>query len=166
MSLKQGLAPVWSPDARVLILGSLPGDASLAAQQYYGHPRNAFWRLVGSAIDTDLVGLPYPQRIIALRDAHVALWDVLAEAIRPGSLDSAIREERTNDLAAFLDGLPDLSAIAFNGGKAARLGERLLAGVRPAVIRLTLPSSSPAYTLGIDLKKAAWLNLRPALGLS
>lgn len=165
MSRKQGLGPVWAPDARLLILGSLPGDASIAAQQYYGHPQNAFWRLIGAVIGTDLVGLAYPERLAALTGARVALWDVLAEAVRPGSLDSAIRDERTNDLAAFLDGLPDLTAIAFNGGKAARLGERMLAGVQPAVHRLTLPSSSPAYTLGFELKKAAWLNLRPALGI-
>jgi hypoxanthine-DNA glycosylase len=149
-----------------LILGSLPGDASLAQSRYYGHPQNAFWRLVGRAIDVDLASLDYEARLEALKAGRIALWDVIAEAHRPGSLDGAIRRERANDLAGLIESLPDLQAIAFNGGTAARLGTKALAGVRPDIERIALPSSSPAYTLSFDKKAAAWMALRTPLGIT
>jgi len=110
--------------------------------------------------------MDYEARLAALKAARIALWDVIAEAHRPGSLDGAIREERANDLAGLIGELPDLRAIAFNGGTAARLGARALADVRPDAPRIALPSSSPAYTLAFERKAAAWAELRRPLGLA
>ena len=158
---KRGFPPVADEKTRVLILGSLPGDASLAAGQYYGHPRNSFWRLMEGVINTPLVALPYAQRLNALLTHGVGLWDVIAEARRSGSLDADIRDPAANDLVAFIDTLPALRLVAFNGGTAARLGGRLI-GARVAT--LALPSSSPAYAARTFLEKAAaWAALRDAL---
>ncbi len=155
MSLKRAFDPVVDSRTRLLILGSLPGDASLKAGQYYGHPQNGFWRLVGGVIGVDLVALPYPDRLEALKAAGVGLWDVIASARRPGSLDTAIREVEAADLNRLINTLPALRAVAFNGGTAARLGRRTL--LRPADIDLIdLPSSSPAHTKPLSEKAAAW----------
>lgn len=159
---KRGFPPVVDEKTRVLILGSLPGDASLAAGQYYGHPRNAFWRLMEGVIDAPLVALPYAQRLNALLAHGVGLWDVIAEAHRPGSLDAAIRDPAANDLVALTSALPALRRVAFNGGTAAKLGARLI-GDRVAT--LALPSSSPAYAARTFAEKAAaWAALRDVLG--
>jgi len=156
---KRGFPPVVDPDVRLLVLGSLPGDASLAAAQYYGHPRNGFWRLIGAAIDHDLASLPYDERLAALLAAGVGLWDVHAEAVRPGSLDAAIKDAANNDLLGLVASLPRLRAVAFNGGTAAKAGERLLAGSGLALV--PLPSSSPAYAaMGFEAKREAWLGLK------
>ncbi|WIY70354.1 DNA-deoxyinosine glycosylase [Aquidulcibacter paucihalophilus] len=155
MSLKRAFDPVVDSHTRLLILGSLPGDASLKAGQYYGHPQNGFWRLVGGVISVDLVAQPYPDRLEALKAAGVGLWDVIASARRPGSLDTAIRDVEAADLNRLINTLPALRAVAFNGGTAARLGRRTL--LRPAGIDLIdLPSSSPAHTRPLSEKAAAW----------
>lgn len=138
-----------------MILGSLPGDASLAAGQYYAHPRNGFWRLIGGVIGRDLVALPYPERLEALKAAGVGLWDVVARAERRGSLDQAIRKAEAADLNWLIEHLPALRAVAFNGGTAARLGRRGLTA-RPHIDLISLPSSSPAYTRPLAEKAAAW----------
>ena len=158
----EGLAPVVAPDTRLVILGSFPGVASLAAQQYYGHPRNGFWELLGAVIDVDLRSLPYAARLDALRAHGVGLWDVIATAERQGSLDSAIRNETRNPLADFVAALPRLKAIGFNGGTAARLGRRQLAGVGEHLALVDLPSSSPAHTMSLDDKRRAWMRLADA----
>ncbi|HEX8660227.1 MAG TPA: DNA-deoxyinosine glycosylase, partial [Brevundimonas sp.] len=146
MSLKRAFDPVVDANTRLLILGSLPGDASLKAAQYYAHPQNAFWRLVGGVVGQDLAALPYPDRLETLKAAGVGLWDVIASAHRPGSLDAAIREAETADLNRLMSGLPELKAVAFNGGTSARIGRRTL--TLPIHVELIdLPSSSPAYTL-------------------
>lgn len=155
MSLKRAFDPVVDANTRLLILGSLPGDASLKAGQYYGHPQNGFWRLVGGVIAVDLVDLPYPDRLEALKGAGVGLWDVIASARRPGSLDGAIRNAEAADLSRLSEGLPALRAIAFNGGTAARLGRRSLTA-RPPLELIDLPSSSPAYTRPLSEKAVAW----------
>ena len=157
LSVKVGLPPIARSDARVLILGSLPGDASLAAAQYYAHPRNHFWRLVGSVIARDLVPMDHPARIEALQSAGMALWDVVGEATRLGSLDQQIRNARVNDLRAFAATLPHLRAVAFNGNKAAALAGRAFDGLQLEVLHL--PSSSPAYTIDAATKGAAWAAL-------
>jgi hypothetical protein len=158
---KRGFPPVVDPDVRVLVLGSLPGDASLAAAQYYGHPRNGFWRLMGAVVERDLVALPYDQRLTALLAAGVGLWDVHAEAVRPGSLDAAIKDAADNDLLGLVDGLPNLRAVAFNGGTAAKAGARLLTGRAGRLALVTLPSSSPAHAaMGLEAKREAWMRLR------
>jgi TDG/mug DNA glycosylase family protein len=149
----------------VLVLGSLPGRESLARQQYYAHPRNQFWRLIGAVVDADLVDLPYDDRLAALAGAGVGLWDVVGQASRVGSLDSAIRDPQPNDLAALLRDLPGLAAIGFNGGAAFKIGGSLLADSGVPLIRL--PSSSPAHAaMSFATKRDAWLALRPWLDAS
>ena len=149
------MGPVGSPDARLLILGSLPGEASLRAQRYYAHPQNQFWRLLGMAIDEDLGSLDYDRRLERLDIRRIALWDVIGEAHRKGSLDGAIRGAASNELAAFAATHPELQAIAFNGKTAARLGRAALKEA-PAVTLIDLPSSSPAYTLAFAEKAKLW----------
>ena len=158
--LKTGFAPVVDASTRLLILGSLPGDASLQAGQYYGHPQNAFWRLTGGVIGRDLVALSYEERLEALRAAGVGLWDVIVRAHRPGSLDADIRDAEPADLRRLIAGLPEIRAVAFNGGTAAKTGRRLMAGVE-GVALIDLPSSSPAHTLAYADKAARWAVLTP-----
>lgn len=145
-----------------MILGSLPGDASLRASQYYAHPQNAFWRLVGGAIGVDLAALPYETRLEALKAADIGLWDVIASAARSGSLDAAIRRPEQADLKALIAGLPHLRAVAFNGKTAARLGRRILGEPRGLTL-IDLPSSSPAFTLSPARKAESWAVLGAVL---
>ncbi|ALL12834.1 DNA-deoxyinosine glycosylase [Caulobacter henricii] len=157
---KRSFPPVVDANTRVLILGSLPGEASLAAGQYYANPRNAFWRLLEGVLDTPLVARPYADRLSALRARGIGLWDVVAEAERRGSLDAAILNPRANDLLALVESLPALRAVAFNGGTAAKLGRRLLASLVDSVALITLPSSSPAHAAqSFEDKALAWNTL-------
>ena len=160
MTRHVSFAPVVDARTRVLILGSLPGTASLTAGQYYAHPQNAFWRLVGGAIGRDLVGLAYDDRLAALLNAGIGVWDVIASARRDGSLDAAIRDAATHDLGGLIATLPRLRLVAFNGRTAAVIGSRALP---PGVPHLTLPSSSAAYTLAFAAKTAAWAAIAPAI---
>ena len=149
------MAPVGSTDARLLILGSLPGEASLRAQRYYAHPQNQFWRLLGAAIGEDLAAMAYEERLARLSARGIALWDVVGEARRQGSLDGAIRGATPNQLADFVAAHPRLLAVAFNGQTAARLGRAALIGLNHVRL-IDLPSSSPAYTLAIAIKAERW----------
>ena len=151
---KRSFPPVVDQNTRVLILGSLPGEASLAATQYYAHPRNAFWRLLESVLDAPLVSLPYADRLTTLQQRGVGLWDVVAEAERRGSLDAAILNPSANDLLALVKTLPALRAVAFNGGTSAKLGARLLAPVADRIETVALPSSSPAHAARSFAEKA------------
>lgn len=160
MTIKRSMDPVGAGDAVLLILGSLPGEASLAAQRYYAHSQNQFWRLLGRAIGEPLAAFDYDERLARLARRGVALWDVVAEARRTGSLDSAIREARANPLADFVAGHPHLRAIAFNGQAAAKIGRAQLAGFDCAVL-IDLPSSSAAHTLAFERKAARWAVLGP-----
>ena len=153
-------APVVDMGTRILILGSLPGVASLAAQRYYAHPQNAFWRLVGGAIGVDLSLLDYDARLAALLAHRIGLWDVVATARRAGSLDGAIRDVERHDLGALVATLPALRLVAFNGRTAAAIGTRTLPAATPHRV---LPSSSAAYTLPFATKAAAWAALAEAL---
>jgi TDG/mug DNA glycosylase family protein len=136
---------------------------SLARAQYYAHPQNQFWRLIGAVIGTDLVSLDYERRLAALLAARIGLWDVVRSATRAGSLDTAIRDHEPNALGDFAATLPALRAIAFNGGKASEIGRRALGdGGGLALIRL--PSSSPAHTMAFETKKAAWMGLAEFVG--
>jgi hypoxanthine-DNA glycosylase len=155
-------APHVAPDTRLLILGSLPGARSLADRQYYAHPTNQFWRLVGEVTGRPLAALAYDDRLAALRDARVGLWDVIRTAERRTSSDSDIREADPHDLVALIATLPDLRMIAFNGGTASTIGRRQLPA--PANVTLIdLPSSSAANTQGYAAKLERWLELREAL---
>jgi hypoxanthine-DNA glycosylase len=159
---KRAFDPVIDADTRLLILGSLPGEASLKAGQYYAHPQNGFWRLIGGVIGhADLAGQPYAERLTILKAHSIGLWDVIAEAERIGSLDTAIRLPRHADLKGLIAALPNLQAIAFNGGKAARDGARVLGADVGQVICLTLPSSSPAMARPFSWKADQWAILRP-----
>lgn len=140
-----------------MILGSLPGERSLAEGRYYAHPRNQFWRLLSPVVGCDLAALGYEQRLQALQDRGIALWDVVATARREGSSDAAIKDAASNDLVALVRSLPHLRAVAFNGGKAAAVGRPLLAGKRITLV--DLPSSSPLHTVGLAVKQPAWSTL-------
>ena len=157
--IRRGFAPVVDARSRLLILGSLPGEASLAAGQYYANPRNAFWRLMDTVTGRSLSALPYDDRLKALADARIGLWDVIASAQRDGSLDAAIRSPEAADLLGLIASLPDLRAVAFNGGKAAKLGLRILAPEAARLRLIILPSSSPAHARPFDVKAEAWLGL-------
>lgn len=159
-SLIRSFAPVADRNARLMILGSMPGAESLRAGQYYAHPRNAFWRIMG-----ELVGaspqLPYGARLHRLQQAGIALWDVLAACARAGSLDAAIDERSiiANDLVSFLARHPGITHVYFNGATAERCFRR---HVQPALeadrLQLRrLPSTSPAHAaLTCAEKLQAW----------
>ena len=150
----QGLAPVIGPATRLVVLGSFPGVASLRAGQYYGHPRNHFWPILSALWNIDLVGLPYAQRLDAMRDHGLGLWDVYASCRRDGSLDSAIEEAQLNDLASLRRLAPGLRAVAHNGGESAR-SMRHTRALGVEVLRL--PSTSPANaSWSFEKKLAAW----------
>lgn len=159
---KQGLPPVVTADTRLLILGSLPGERSLQASQYYAHPRNQFWDLVGDVIGEPLRLLEYEARLVVLKSHRIGLWDVIASAHRKGSLDSAMRDVSANPLATFAASLPALSAIAFNGRLAFTQGVAALASLNEISL-IALPSSSPAHAIGIARKRDAWLALKDVL---
>ncbi len=152
--LLTGLAPVIDQHTRVLILGSFPGAASLAAGQYYAHPRNQLWPILSLLTGEDLAGLPYPERLPRLLAHRFGLWDVLGACERQGSLDSAIRKSAANDFARLRVLCPALGTVGLNGqaaGKFAPLFQQ--AGYRT----LVLPSTSPAYAaLPLAAKLAAW----------
>jgi hypoxanthine-DNA glycosylase len=156
--LERGLPPVLDGATRVLILGSFPGVASLAARQYYAHPRNHFWPLMAELLNVPLAGLPYTRRLTALREHRIGLWDSIVRCTRPGSADAAIRRAELAEIALARRRAPALALVGFNGKMAARVAPHWRdAGY---AIRL-LPSSSPAYTLPFTDKLAAW---RDALG--
>jgi len=157
---KRCFDPVVDVNTRLLILGSLPGEKSLAHSQYYAHPQNKFWLLMGEVLRLDLKSLPYAARLDTLLTYGVGLWDVVAQAHRAGSLDSNIRERDDNDLVALASSLPKLEVIAFNGGTAARLGLKVLGEHAQRYRIVSLPSSSPAYTLAYATKLAQWLVLQ------
>jgi hypoxanthine-DNA glycosylase len=145
------------------VLGSLPGEVSLAERRYYAHPTNAFWRLMGDMIGENLRDLEYPERLETLLRHRVGLWDVVAEARRQGSLDSAIRDIQKNNLAELTDRLPNLKALGFNGGKSWSVGSRQFAADR-GVTLIALPSSSAAYAgMPYARKREAWMALRAFL---
>jgi hypoxanthine-DNA glycosylase len=149
----RGLAPVVSSDARVLILGSFPGAASLAAGQYYAHPRNHFWPLLAALLDEPLSTLDYPARLARLKARGIAVWDTIVVCEREGSLDTAIRNARRGEVRRIRARAPDLRLVAFNGMTAFRAEPAWRAA---GYATLGLPSSSPAYTRPLVEKLAAW----------
>jgi len=158
--VKTGLPPIARPNARLFILGSLPGDASLAAAQYYAHPQNQFWRLLGLVIGEDMHRMDYAARLERLAEYRIGLWDVIGSAVRRGSLDQAIRDANHNRVEHLVRDFPDLRAIAFNGGTSAAIGRKLI-GTEHDLALIDLPSSSPANTRPFAEKAAAWQQLRP-----
>jgi len=159
VGVKFGLPPVGRSDARLFVLGSLPGDASLAAQRYYAHPTNQFWRLLGSAIGEELEPLAYEARLQRLAERRVGLWDVIASASRQGSLDQSIREVEHNRIEHLLHDFPDLRAIAFNGITSSTIGRKLVGNPPSKIALVDLPSSSAANTTAFEQKARAWASL-------
>ena len=150
----RSFAPLADARARVLILGSIPGAASLAAGHYYAHPRNQFWRLLAAALDEPLDTADWPQRYERLLTRGIALWDVIEDCERAGSLDAAIRDPSDNDLEGLLARLPALDVVLFNGRTAARAVARVEAAGYAAIV---LPSSSPAHAaMRFEDKLARW----------
>lgn len=148
-----GFPPVEGERALVLVLGTMPGQRSLAAQQYYAHPANAFWKVM------EALGVPrslgYAERCERIRALGIALWDVLASCERPGSLDAHIRAPEVNDLAPFIRRHPEQRAILLNGQKARVCYDRLAPAPPDRVVLHTMPSTSPANTR--RGKVEAWL---------
>jgi hypoxanthine-DNA glycosylase len=158
-----GLPPVIARDTRLVVLGSFPGVASLAARQYYAHPRNQFWPLLSALWSVDLSALPYARRVAVLRTRGLGLWDVYASCRREGSLDSAIADAQPNDLASLRRRAPRLRAVAHNGGESARF-MRATAALGVPVVRL--PSTSPANaSWSFERKLAAWRAAFDAYGV-
>lgn len=148
-----GFAPVHSKQITHLVLGSFPSETSLARQQYYGHPQNQFWRLMGTILNEPLYELDYHARTETLLAHRIGLWDVYSGCERSGSLDSAIRRGQLNPLPVLFEKSPQLRHVGFNGKAAAKVGQSHV----PAHIHIqTLPSSSPAYTLGFEKKRQQW----------
>lgn len=160
---KTAFAPVVDAHTRLLILGSLPGELSLAAARYYANPRNRFWHLVGDVIDRpDLPDLEYEQRLGALLASGIGLWDAIASAQRHGSLDSSIRSVEAAGLGELIGSLPCLRAVAFNGRISAKIARPLLLPLGLTLI--DLPSSSPAHAaMPFTEKRQIWLGLRQFL---
>jgi hypoxanthine-DNA glycosylase len=158
-----GLAPVIAANTRILILGSFPGAASLAAQQYYAHPRNQLWPILSLLTGEDLASLPYAERLPRLLAHGFGLWDVLAACERKGSLDSAIRNAAANDFARLRQLCPALETVGFNGQASGKFAPQFVAaGFRTVV----LPSTSPAHAmLTLEQKVAQWRLLQGAHGV-
>lgn len=161
MPLAHGFPPVARTHARVLILGSMPGVASLQAGQYYAHPRNQFWPIMASLLGFDATRRNYAERLLCLLDADIALWDVLQSCHRPGSLDADIAPDSivTNDFTTFFRNHPLVSHVYFNGAAAESHFARhvLRRQCLPLLEMQRLPSTSPAHAaLDFDAKLAAW----------
>jgi len=140
-ALLNGFPPVLDRATRILILGSFPGKASLAASQYYAHPRNQFWRLLSAILGDDLAALPYRQRLQRLLAHHIGLWDVIDACEREGSLDASIRRAQANDFARLKHDCPQLVRVCFNGKTSGKFAPQF---AEAGFDTLVLPSSSPA----------------------
>ncbi|MBN3765370.1 DNA-deoxyinosine glycosylase [Burkholderia sp. Ac-20365] len=150
----RGFPPVVAESTHTLILGSFPGEASLQATQYYAHPRNQFWRLLGAVIGEPLPELDYPTRLERVLKHGIGVWDVLAACTREGSLDVAIRNATPNDFASFREYAPKLKKVCFNGKTAGRFAPVI---AEAGYETLVLPSSSPANAmLSFDQKLLLW----------
>jgi TDG/mug DNA glycosylase family protein len=161
MARVRGFPPISRPDARILILGSMPSRESLARRQYYAHPRNAFWPILTDLLQIEATA--YEERVEQVKRRRVAIWDVLEACFRSGSLDSAIDDESlvTNDFSAFYTAHPNIERVFFNGAKAEAVYRRrvlpTLSGTAAALPLQRLPSTSPAHAgMSLQRKKAAW----------
>jgi hypoxanthine-DNA glycosylase len=161
----ESFPPIVSEQSRLLILGSIPGEVSLKASQYYAHPRNAFWHIMGELFGAG-PSLPYEKRLELLQSVGVALWDSLQACSRPGSLDASITEEVANDFPAFFAKYPNITHVFFNGSRTETAFRR---HVLPALpddhhIFTRLPSTSPAHAaVRLDAKVQAWSVVKKVL---
>ena len=157
MEPSEGFPPIAAPDALILVLGSLPGRRSIAEQQYYAHPRNAFWHIMRDVFGVDG---DYAERCEGLMRHRIAVWDVLASSVRPGSMDADIRVEtaQVNDFHGFFSAHQQLRLVLLNGRKAGQLFEKCVIPALPAVLPArVMPSTSPAYaSMRYDSKLETW----------
>ena len=164
--LLNSLDAIIDDHARVLILGSMPGVESLMLQQYYANPRNQFWPIIYALFGRD-VQEDYPERVAFVRQQGIALWDVLGEASREGSLDSSIRHGKPNDIKSLLSRYPNIVCIGLNGSKAAKDFDRYVKNLLPQGVKIIqLPSTSPTpgrYVKSHEKKLEAWAALREYL---
>jgi len=160
MTYVNSFAPIEGKSARILILGTMPGIASLTAGQYYAHPRNAFWKIISTIIGCSATA-HYEDRVALLERSHIALWDVLESCVRPGSMDTDIdkRSVKPNNIAALLERQPGITTICFNGGGAEKLFKKhVLPMLEDKPFRyIQLPSTSPAYaSMPLEEKMMIW----------
>lgn len=165
MSNIQSFPPLAGKNARLLILGSIPGKASLEANEYYAHPCNQFWRIIAELLDTEPL-TTYPGKTQALLDADIALWDVMKSCYRPGSLDAAIDKKSivANDFKGFLADHPQIKHIFFNGATAEQAFRRLVLPNldKPMLYLQRLPSTSPAHAaMSFQQKRDSWRVIAP-----
>ena len=154
----ESFPPIVSEKSKLLVLGSMPGEVSLKAGQYYAHPQNAFWRIMGELFGAG-PSLPYEKRVELLQSVGVALWDTLQACSRPGSLDASITEEVANDFLAFFAKHPNITHVFFNGRKAETAFRRHVLPALPEDhhIFARLPSTSPAHAaMRLEAKVQAW----------
>jgi double-stranded uracil-DNA glycosylase len=165
MNRVQSFPPIVSQRSKLLILGSMPGEASLRAGKYYAHPRNAFWHIMGELFGAG-PSLPYQERVAILQSIGVALWDSLQACTRSGSLDVSIKEEVPNDFPALLAKYPNITHVFFNGSKAER---SFLRHTKPTLsedrfVFARLPSTSPAHAaMRLEAKVQAWSLVKKVL---
>ena len=162
MEILHSFDPVVTPASRILILGTMPGVASLRKQEYYGFPHNAFWRIIAALADHDTVPDVYEERLEMIRRGGMALWDVCHSCRRVGSLDSNILDEVPNDIVGLLDSHPSIRTVVFNGTPAHKLFKRHI-GMKTLEGRevLVMPSTSPANaSWSYERKLAAWSVLK------
>ena len=158
----ESFPPVYAKDAKVLIVGTMPSVKSLAEQQYYAHPRNAFWPILFEVFGVEKTD-DYAQKKRLIAQNRLALWDAARTCEREGSLDSAMRGIEYNDFAALFEQCPGIHTVLCNGGTAHTLFMKTGSAGDRTVLRL--PSTSPAYTMAFDKKLAAWkAALENALG--
>lgn len=151
--IKRGFPPVLDKNTEILILGSLPGDESLRRQQYYGHPGNDFWRLVGNAIRENLQDMNYETRLETLKRNNIGLWDVFKAGTREGSQDSNIKEEEVNQFSILKEMAPELKLVCFNGKTSGKYEPVLRAmGYKTKV----LPSSSGINRRNLKMRESEW----------
>ena len=158
--------PLAGPSARILILGTMPGSASLEAAQYYAHPQNSFWKIMGELVGAG-PALSYEQRRDVLINNDIAVWDVLSNCVRPGSLDSSISAEAPNDFQSFFKSHPQISHVFFNGAPAAKYFKKhVMKNIEPEKFEFTtLPSTSPANaSWNYQRKLAAWRKITATIG--
>jgi len=163
MSLVSSFQPIVDERSRILIVGSMPGVESLRLQQYYANPRNQFWKLIYSLFDVEPCEV-YEERVSFVKDKRIALWDVIANCYREGSLDSAIREERVNDFMGLFEVYPNIKIVLFNGGKAYETYKKWIGfDAIPNLTFRKLTSSSPANTKKFEEKLREWEGIKELL---
>jgi hypoxanthine-DNA glycosylase len=157
-NLKSSFDPITKKDIEILILGTLPGDKSIELQEYYGHSRNRFWKVI-ARITNNETPENYLDKIVLLSTSKIAVWDIAHKAIRKGSLDTAIFQEKPNDINGFIQNHPNLKVIGFNGKKAEALHDKYFE--RSDKIKYySLPSTSPANAkFGMDKISEIWLKI-------